>query len=301
MAGCHFTLPLAAGELAGACVLAALLRTALTLHQLRALPEARREARTDPLTDLANRRHLQERCAHLLARPEAAPVTVLMIDLNGFKKVNDHHGHRVGDALLVQVATRLAAVLRRDDLLGRLGGDEFAALLPTTTTHQAHRIARRMHAVLAEPITVDAHTYSIGASIGISSVNRPGSPPAALFHNADIAMYHAKTSRTGTAIAYRMDHAAHVDHVADHPASMISRVAIPHRPCPRSGCMRSTPRDLEWPNTTATRRCPDRPPSPAARHRSRGPCPPGAQASRLAAVRACAATASTTSDEDATP
>ena len=219
MAGYHFALPLAAGELAGACVLAALLRAALTLHQLRALPEARREARTDPLTDLANRRHLQERCAHLLARPEAAPVTVLMIDLNGFKKVNDHHGHRVGDALLVQVATRLAAVLRRDDLLGRLGGDEFAALLPTTPTHQAHRIARRMHAVLAEPITVDAHTYSIGASIGISSVNPPGSPPTALFHNADIAMYHAKSSRTGTAIAYRMDHAGHVDHVADHPAS----------------------------------------------------------------------------------
>jgi diguanylate cyclase (GGDEF)-like protein len=204
MAGYHFTLPLAASELAGVCVLAALLRAALTLNQLRALPEARREARTDPLTDLANRRHLHERCAHLLARPEAAPVTVLMIDLNGFKKVNDRHGHRVGDALLVQVATRLAAVLRREDLLGRLGGDEFAALLPATTTHQAHRIARRMHAVLAEPITVDAHTYSIGASIGISSINPPGSPPAALFHNADIAMYHAKTSRTGTAIAYRI-------------------------------------------------------------------------------------------------
>ena len=158
MAGYHVALPLAASELAGACVLAALLRAALTLHQLRALPEARREARTDPLTDLANRRHLHERCAHLLARPEAAPVTVLMIDLNGFKKVNDRHGHRVGDALLVQVATRLAAVLRRDDLLGRLGGDEFAALLPTTTTNQAHRIAQRMHAALAEPITVDAHT-----------------------------------------------------------------------------------------------------------------------------------------------
>ena len=219
MAGCHFALPLAAGELAGACVLAALLRMALTLHQLRALPEARREARTDPLTELANRRHLQERCAHLLARPEAAPVTLLMIDLNGFKKVNDHHGHRVGDALLVQVATRLDAVLRRDDLLGRLGGDEFAALLPTTPTHQANRIARRMHAVLAEPITVDAHTYSIGASIGISSVNPPGSPPTALFHNADIAMYHAKSSHTGTAIAYRMGHAGHVDHVADNPAS----------------------------------------------------------------------------------
>ena len=142
-----------------------------------------------------------------------------MIDLDGFKKVNDSHGHRVGDALLVQVAARLATVLRRDDLLGRLGGDEFAALLPATTTHQAHRLARRMHAVLAEPITVDAHTYSIGASIGISSINPPASAPTALFHNADIAMYHAKTNRTGTAIAYRMDHAAHVH---PHPAGDLS-------------------------------------------------------------------------------
>jgi diguanylate cyclase (GGDEF)-like protein len=217
MAGNHIALPLAASELAGACLLAALLRAALTLRQLRALPEARREARTDPLTDLANRRHLHERCAHLLARPEAAPVTVLMIDLNGFKKVNDRHGHHIGDALLVQVAIRLAAVLRRDDLLGRLGGDEFAALLPTTTTNQAHRIAQRMHAALAEPITVDAHTYSIGASIGISSITPHGSPPTALFHNADIAMYHAKTSRTGTAIAYRTDHTAHIHQLADHP------------------------------------------------------------------------------------
>jgi diguanylate cyclase (GGDEF)-like protein len=219
MAGNNVALPLAASELAGACVLAALLRAALTLRQLRALPEARREARTDPLTDLANRRHLHERCAHLLARPEAAPVTVLMIDLNGFKKVNDRHGHHIGDALLVQVATRLTAVLRRDDLLGRLGGDEFAALLPTTTTNQAHRIAQRMHAALAEPITIDAHTYSIGASIGISSITPHDSPPTALFHNADIAMYHAKTSRTGTAIAYRMDHAAHIHRVTDHPTS----------------------------------------------------------------------------------
>ena len=246
MAGCHFALPLAVGGLAGACVLAALLRAALTLHQLRALPEARREARTDPLTDLANRRHLHERCAHLLARPEAAPVTVLMIDLNGFKKVNDHHGHRVGDALLVQVATRLAAVLRRDDLLGRLGGDEFAALLPTTTTNQAHRIAQRMHAALAEPITVDAHTYSIGASIGISSITPHDSPPTALFHNADIAMYHAKTSRTGTAIAYRMDHAAHVHQLADHPTSMISRRGLPTRvpdPHPRAELAGTADRD----------------------------------------------------------
>jgi diguanylate cyclase (GGDEF)-like protein len=201
MAGYHSPHPLAAGELAGACILVALLRTALTLRQLRALPEARREARTDPLTEVANRRHLQERCAELLTRPDAAPVTVLMIDLDEFKAVNDRHGHHVGDALLVQVAARLGAVLRPDDLLGRLGGDEFVALLPTTTPQQASRIARQMHASLAEPIVVDDHRFSVDASIGISVGTNPGSAPASVFHDADIAMYRAKNSRAGTAIA----------------------------------------------------------------------------------------------------
>jgi diguanylate cyclase (GGDEF)-like protein len=103
--------------------------------------------------------------------------------------------------LLVQVAARLGAVLRADDLLGRLGGDEFAALLPTTTPQQASGIARQMHTTLAEPIIVDNHAFSVDASIGISSGNHPGSAPAAVFHDADIAMYRAKNSRAGTAIA----------------------------------------------------------------------------------------------------
>ena len=133
ISGYHIALPPTASVLAGACILVGLLRAALTLHQLRALPAAR----TDPLTGLANRRHLHERCAQLLARPDAAPVTLMMIDLNGFKAVNDRYGHPVGDALLVEIATRLAATMRRDDLLGRLGGDEFAAVLPRTTPPQA--------------------------------------------------------------------------------------------------------------------------------------------------------------------
>ena len=130
----HLALPLASGALAAACILVALRRTAFTLHQLKALPEARRAARTDPLTDLANRRHLQEWCSRLLARSDAAPVTLLMIDLDGFKIVNDRHGHPVGDALLVEVANRFATTMRHDDLLARLGGDEFAAVLPRNDT-----------------------------------------------------------------------------------------------------------------------------------------------------------------------
>ena len=203
ISGYYTDLPAAAGVLAGACILVALVRAALTLHQLQALPEARRQARTDPLTDVANRRHLHEWCGRLLARPDAAPVTLLMIDLDGFKFVNDHHGHPVGDALLVEVASRLAATMRHDDLLGRLGGDEFAAVLPRTAPAQARMVAQRMHAALSRPILVADHAFGINASIGISAAGRPGMHPDLLFREADAAMYRAKKARAGTAVATR--------------------------------------------------------------------------------------------------
>jgi diguanylate cyclase (GGDEF)-like protein len=199
----HVPIPLASGALAAACILVALLRTALTLRQLQALPEARREARTDPLTDLANRRHLQEWCARLLARPDAAPVTLLMIDLNGFKIVNDRHGHPVGDALLVEVANRFATIMRHDDLLARLGGDEFAAVLPRTTPPQARKVAQRMHATLATPIEVAGHAFQVDASVGISAAGQTGMNTAMLFQEADVAMYRAKKTQAGTALAAR--------------------------------------------------------------------------------------------------
>lgn len=199
----HLALPLASGALAAACILVALLRTALTLHQLKELPEARRAARTDPLTDLANRRHMQEWCSRLLARSDAAPVTLLVIDLDGFKIVNDRHGHPVGDALLVEVANRFATTMRHDDLLARLGGDEFAAVLPRTTPAQAERVAQRMHATLATPVEVAGHAFRVNASVGISAAGRLGINTAILLQEADIAMYRAKKTRAGTAIATR--------------------------------------------------------------------------------------------------
>ena len=199
--GYYVALPPAAGALAGAALLVALVRACLTLQQLKGLPEARRQARTDPLTELANRRHLHERCARLLTHQDAAPVSLLMIDLDGFKVINDRHGHPVGDALLVEVATRLAATMRRDDLLGRLGGDEFAAILPRTTPLQARAVAQRMHTALAGPMVVAGHVIRIDASVGVSAAGRPGTHTATLFREADTAMYRAKRSRTGTAIA----------------------------------------------------------------------------------------------------
>jgi diguanylate cyclase (GGDEF)-like protein len=208
MSGLYADLPAAAAALAGACILVAIVRAAFTMHQLQALPEAHRQARTDPLTELANRRHVHESCARMLTRPDAAPVALLLIDLDGFKVVNDHHGHPVGDAVLVEVAARFAATMRHHDLLGRIGGDEFAAILPRTTPQQARLVAQRMHATLATPILVTGHPFRVGASIGISAAGRPGLHSALLFREADMAMYRAKRSRTGTAIATRDGSAA---------------------------------------------------------------------------------------------
>jgi diguanylate cyclase (GGDEF)-like protein len=90
--------------------------------------------------------------------------------------------------------------MRHDDLLGRLGGDEFAAILPRTSPLQARAVAQRMHTELARPIAVAGHVFRIDASVGVSA-GRPGTHTATLFREADTAMYRAKRSRTGTAIA----------------------------------------------------------------------------------------------------
>ena len=99
----------------------------------------------------------------------------------------------------MRVATRFAAVMRRDDVLGRLGGDEFAAVLPRTTPSQARMLAQRMHAVLAQPIVVNGRAFRIGSSIGISAAGESDTSTAALFQQADTAMYWAKKTQAGTA------------------------------------------------------------------------------------------------------
>ena len=206
-AGWGDRLPRSAGACAAGCALAAAARAVMTFREIRDLPEARRQARTDELTGLANRRALYERCDALLARPGAAPagrarggsagrdpVALLLLDLDGFKEINDSLGHTAGDQLLGQVGARLSAALRPGDLLARLGGDEFAALLPDTDLDAALAVAGRLQECLDEAFTVETVRLHVRGSLGVATGPVPAADRSELLRCADVAMYQAKTA-----------------------------------------------------------------------------------------------------------
>ncbi|GAA3391311.1 sensor domain-containing diguanylate cyclase [Cryptosporangium minutisporangium] len=155
--------------------------------------QLRHQADHDVLTQLANRRLFTERLA-AAARPDAGPdgdrIALLSIDLDGFKPINDTHGHHVGDAVLVAVAERIRRSVRPTDTAARLGGDEFAVLVPGATLDAAQRLAGRIRSVLADPIAVGSLLLNVGASIGVAVGS--ASDPEALLRLADAEMYAVK-------------------------------------------------------------------------------------------------------------
>jgi diguanylate cyclase (GGDEF)-like protein len=175
---------------------------AASLQQCRSFADQARAARTDALTGIGNRLALQEQLA---SRQPGEAVAVLLFDLDHFKQVNDTLGHRAGDELLREIATRLSAVTRPDDLAIRLGGDEFIVVIGGLIS-DPHRIAaeaaRRLLALLNEPVLLDGVAVPVEASVGIALVPEHGTDVAEILRCADRAMYSAK--RTGnTAAVYR--------------------------------------------------------------------------------------------------
>ncbi|MGY1668454.1 putative bifunctional diguanylate cyclase/phosphodiesterase [Geodermatophilus sp. SYSU D00696] len=197
-AGFGGDLPAGAGWVAVACVLAALARTAVTFREVRTFTAVRQEARTDELTGLPNRRALLETARRVLAvATTTRPAALLLLDLDGFKEVNDSLGHGAGDQLLRQVGPRLAPALRPGEVLARLGGDEFAVLLPRADLGTAAERAGVVHDLLRRPFTVDGIRLHVGVSIGVSTAPVPADDVQELLRCADVAMYAAKTERTG--------------------------------------------------------------------------------------------------------
>ncbi|HEY4265046.1 MAG TPA: EAL domain-containing protein [Micropepsaceae bacterium] len=162
---------------------------------------AEREARTlalhDALTGLPNRRQFDSALkAAIAAMPRAGAChAVFLLDLNGFKKVNDVHGHGAGDEVLVQVAGRLSKAMREGDLIARFGGDEFAVLAPQlSSAEDATTIALRIIDALKEPVATGLAQHRIGTGIGIALIPQDSDAAEDILRKADIALYRAKTA-----------------------------------------------------------------------------------------------------------
>ncbi|HET9024771.1 MAG TPA: diguanylate cyclase [Burkholderiaceae bacterium] len=166
-----------------------------TLKQREA--NARHEAHHDELTGLPNRRLLAERAAAALATSELRRVScaVLAIDLDGFKEINDRHGHESGDRMLREIAARLTRVMRPQDTVARRGGDEFAVLVPDVgSMMEVEKIAERLLSAVAQPATFPegASDLKVSSSIGIALAPEQGRDLERLLQLADLAMYDAK-------------------------------------------------------------------------------------------------------------
>lgn len=184
-----------------------LLPLALGVFAVRRLAETKRELKLrllaerqanemalhDPLTGLPNRRKANREIEAALTNADSAPVTVLAIDLNRFKPVNDLYGHLAGDQLLLAVGERLKAAVGSEGMVSRIGGDEFCAMLNGIGSgDQLIGKVEKLSAVFEEPFALDNLSVSISASIGVVTTNVPDTSLDALLSQADAAMYRGK-------------------------------------------------------------------------------------------------------------
>jgi diguanylate cyclase (GGDEF)-like protein len=178
---------------------------AQALENARLLEDVRHQAMHDRLTDLPNRPMIEDCANETLAAFDGRPVSLLFVDLDRFKNVNDTLGHGAGNELIRMVAARLREVMRASDTLARLGGDEFVVLLPDAGADVAHRVADRVAEVLRDPFTLAGREVFISCSIGIASAPDDGDTYEALLGRADAAMYEAKARGRNTIAVHHDD------------------------------------------------------------------------------------------------
>jgi diguanylate cyclase (GGDEF)-like protein len=203
-----------------ALLIAALFCAGLVVFALRRLSEAKREtarrivaeqearnlALHDALTGLPNRRAFDEALKVAVASPPkvGAAHVLLMMDLNGFKRINDVYGHGVGDEVLLHVGGRLARMIRGGDMVARLGGDEFAILATHAAgVEAATGLAQRVMDALEAPVNAGGTEHRVGVAIGIALTPQDGIDPAELRNKADKALYRAKEEKHRTPSAAR--------------------------------------------------------------------------------------------------
>lgn len=184
-----------------------------TERRLTAEKEARTLAFQDPLTGLANRRQFDEALRAALAAPPRAGAAhaIFLLDLNGFKQVNDVYGHGVGDELLIVVAQRLASAVMEGDLVARLGGDEFAILSRHLMgAEAATSTARRVLRTIGEPISAGKGLHRIGSGVGIALLPGDADSTQEILRKADVALYRAKSERRSAMRFFELEMDRHV-------------------------------------------------------------------------------------------
>jgi two-component system cell cycle response regulator len=160
---------------------------------------------TDPLTGLNNRRYMMGQLDTLFERCAAGgePVSLIMLDIDFFKRVNDTFGHPLGDEVLREVSVRLAATVRAMDLPCRYGGEEFVVVMPATKPADAARVAERVRAAISsEAFEIGDHSVSVSVSIGVSASRGGEDRPESLLRRADEALYRAKAAGRNQVIVY---------------------------------------------------------------------------------------------------
>ena len=161
-------------------------------HQMRDL------AHTDPLTGLANRREFDMRLDEEIAKADStSPFAIALLDLNGFKPVNDQHGHAIGDGVLCELAKRLRRACGDHAVVARQGGDEFAILVPARSPLLETALADHVLAALAAPYRIDGRSIAVGAGIGTATWPEHGDSARDLLEVADRALYAAKAAERG--------------------------------------------------------------------------------------------------------
>jgi diguanylate cyclase (GGDEF)-like protein len=176
--------------------------------------QALKLARHDPLTDLPNRRLFTEKLDDALQRTasEGCRTAVLMLDLDGFKAINDTYGHAAGDRTLLEVGERMSAVMRPDTLLARVGGDEFGIVLPNIASlDDPAGLARRIVSAVAEPFMIGSAATTLGIGIGIAVAPDDGTDHDELVRRADLALYRAKAEGQSTVRFFESEMDAHVE------------------------------------------------------------------------------------------
>jgi diguanylate cyclase (GGDEF)-like protein len=171
-----------------------------TAELQRSQSQLEQAALEDPLTGLPNRRSLKTHFAmfEATARRKNRPFTVMVIDLDHFKQINDHWGHDAGDAVLVETAYRLRSAIRQCDVVTRMGGDEFMLLLPETNERaDVESVCERLSSILANPIVVKNKTIRTAASIGIAMFPGDAESWQTIYKAADLALYQAKRCGRG--------------------------------------------------------------------------------------------------------